>query len=234
MRGEVVRPEGPDGPGVILGEDGRRYAYTAARVHKGAVLAPGSEVDFIALGEDARDIYPLGASGASGGSGASASAQAQLAAGPEGFSALTSVKADGLFTGYFRAATRNYFKFTGRARRAEYWSFVLVTIILLTACIIADTYISEAFFGPEANGNPPFVPMLSTVLYIYSIVPGVSVTVRRLHDQGMSGLVFFVILIPYLGGLILFILMFFDSHRDPNKHGSSPKYGPAQTVNVFA
>ncbi|MBA3067143.1 MAG: DUF805 domain-containing protein [Hyphomonas sp.] len=231
MRGEVVRPEDPDGPGVILGEDGRRYAYTAARVHKGAVLAQGSAVDFIALGEDARDIYPLGAPG---GSGAPAGAQAQLAAVPEGFSVLSSVKADGLFTGYFRAATRNYFKFTGRARRAEYWSFVLVTIILLTACIIADTYISEAFFDPEANGNPPFVPILSTVLYIYSIVPGVSVTVRRLHDQGMSGLVFFVILIPYLGGLILFILMFFDSHRDPNKHGPSPKYGPAQAVNVFA
>ena len=226
MRGEVLKPDDTEGPGLILGEDGRRYHFTAARVHKGAVLAPGNAVDFIALGEDARDIYPLGVPAAS-------SAPPANVRTPLDFTPAASTKGDGLFTYYLRAVTRNYFKFTGRSRRAEYWSFILVTIVLLTACVIVDSYLSETIFGVDAAGAPNFIPMSSGLLYIYSIVPSISIVVRRLHDQGMSGWMLLLNVIPYLGGIIIFILMFFDSHRQPNKHGPSPKYGPAQTVNVF-
>lgn len=225
MRGEVLKPDDREGPGLILGEDGRRYLFTAARVHKGASLAPGNAVDFIPLGEDARDIYLLAAPAASPAPSIRRPAQDVTAA---------SARSDGLFTYYLRAVTRDYFKFTGRSRRAEYWSFLGVSIVLLTACVIADTYLSEAFFGVSIDGEPDFTPMTSALFYIYSIVPSLSMTVRRLHDQGMSGWMLLLNFIPYLGGLILFILMFFDSHRQPNKHGPSPKYGPAQTVDVFS
>ena len=50
----------------------------------------------------------------------------------------------------------------------------------------------------------------------------------------MSGWLYLLNLIPYIGPIILFILMFFDSRPSPNKHGVSPKYGGAQTVDVFA
>jgi uncharacterized membrane protein YhaH (DUF805 family) len=230
MRGEVLKPDDAYGPGVILGEDGRRYSFTAARVHKGEALKAGSRVDFIALGDDARDIYPLAAPGAS----VSSPAPASVLAAPVSFAPIGPAKGDGMFKYYARAVTRNYFKFTGRARRAEYFSFLFITIILLVVLTVVDVMLSEAFVGSDNYDSEDYIPITSGLLYIYSLIPSMSVTVRRLHDQNMSGWMLLMNFVPYLGGLILFILMFFDSHRNPNKHGTSPKYGGDQTADVFA
>ncbi|MBI1398988.1 DUF805 domain-containing protein [Hyphomonas sp.] len=230
MRGEVLKPDDPYGAGVILGEDGRRYYFTAARVHKGEALKAGSRVDFIGLGEDARDIYPLGPPGAS----VSSPAPASVLSAPINFAPVGPAKGDGMFKYYFRAVTRNYFKFTGRARRAEYFSFLFITLVLLVVLTIADVMLSEAFVGADNYNSEEYIPITSGLLYIYSLIPSMSVTVRRLHDQGMSGWMLLMNFVPYLGGVILFILMFFDSHRNPNKHGPSPKYGGDETADVFA
>jgi flagellar biosynthesis/type III secretory pathway M-ring protein FliF/YscJ len=50
MRGEVLKPDDATGPGLILGEDGKRYQFTSARVHKGAALAAGAGGDPAATG----------------------------------------------------------------------------------------------------------------------------------------------------------------------------------------
>lgn len=224
MRGEVLKPDGTSGPGLILGEDGRRYHFTTARVHKGAVLAEGSPVDFIALGEDARDIYPLtGKRPAISNTGIDA-AYAPAIAG----------RRDSLFKYYTAVITRNYFNFSGRARRAEYWGYLLFFVITLVVLFFIDAVISAAFFGLDAYGSPNFVPMLTALFYLYNVIPGIALTVRRLHDQDMSGWLYLITIVPYIGSLIIFILMFFDSRAAPNKHGASPKYGAAQTVDVFA
>ena len=229
MRGEVLKPDDADGPGVILGEDGRRYYFTAARVYKGEALKAGARVDFIALGEDARDIYPLAAPVS-----APAPALASVSAAPVSFAPIGPAKSDGMFKYWFQAVTRNYFKFTGRARRAEYFSFLFITIILLVVLTIVDVMLSEAFVGANNYTSEDYIPITSALLYIYILIPSMSVTVRRLHDQDMSGWMLLLNFVPYLGGLILFILMFFDSHRKSNKHGPSPKYGGDQTADVFA
>ena len=224
MRGEVLKPDGASGTGLILGEDGRRYDFTTARVHKGAALAEGSPVDFIALGQDARDIYPLtGARPAISNTGIDA-AYAPAVAG----------KRDSMIRYYTGVLSRNYFKFSGRARRAEYWGYLLLFVISLVVLFLIDTMISSAFFGLDAYGSPNFFPMLTALFYIYNVIPGIALTVRRLHDQDMSGWLYLISFIPYIGMLIIFILMFFDSRAAPNKHGASPKYGAAQTVDVFA
>jgi hypothetical protein len=111
MRGEVLKPDGLDGPGLILGEDGKRYYYTAARVHRGAVLAAGSAVDFIGLGEDARDIYPLG--GAAAVSAPPAGVNIDAAYKP-----AVAARNDGFFTYFLRAMSKNYFQF-------RWWSCLL-------------------------------------------------------------------------------------------------------------
>lgn len=224
MRGEVLKPDDATGPGLILGEDGKRYHFTSARVHKGAALAPGSPVDFIALGEDARDIYPLGRM-------LSPVVNTSIDA---AYTPAVAAKSEGMLKYFFRALTRNYFKFSGRARRAEYWGYILFFVISLVGLLFIDGVISAAFFGSDNYGNPEFVPILTVLFYIYNVIPDIALTVRRLHDQDMSGWLYLVNFIPYLGGLIIFILMFFDSRTAPNKHGVSPKYGAAQTVDVFA
>jgi uncharacterized membrane protein YhaH (DUF805 family) len=224
MRGEVLKPDDASGTGLILGEDGKRYHFTTARVHKGAALAAGAPVDFIGLGEDARDIYPL----------ASPQSPPPNINTDAAYIPAVPAKSDGMFRYFLRALSKNYFQFYGRARRAEYWGFLLLTIVTLIVLFIVDALISTAFFGVDTYGDPNFFPLLTGLFYLYSLIPGMAVTIRRLHDQDMSGWLYLLNIVPYIGGIVLFILMFFDSRPNPNKHGASPKYGAAQTVHVFS
>ena len=73
MRGEVLKADSPDGAGLILGEDGRRYQFSQVQVRNGSVLQAGQTVDFVGMGEEARDIYALGAAPAAAQAAASCS-----------------------------------------------------------------------------------------------------------------------------------------------------------------
>ena len=223
MRGVVLKPDNTDGAGLILGEDGKRYRFTTARVHKSPALASGTPVDFIVLGEEARDIYVLAA---------------QVVP-PEGVRVRTGAPVapagrDSLFKYFLRAISRNYFNFTGRARRAEYWGFVLFQIIMLILLLIPDTIITALAYSATDPDRIEFIPLFTGLFYLYSIVPGTAIAVRRLHDRDLSGWLYLLILTPYIGGLILFIFMCLDSRRETNKHGPSPKYGADAQVDAFA
>ncbi len=224
MRGEILKTDDDPGPGLILGEDGKRYTFLTARVHKGAALAAGAAVDFIALGEEARDIYAL-------------SPVAQKSGAPSieaAYVPAVAAKSDGMFKYFWRGITGNYFKFSGRARRAEYFGYNLVFVCVLIALYMADIAISLIFFGYDGEGGGEVWPVLSLLFFVYCFIPGMAVTSRRLHDQEISAWLLLLYFLSYIGGIILFILMFFDSRVQPNKHGASPKYGGAQTVEVFA
>lgn len=224
MNGEVLKADGELGPGLILGEDGKRYHFVSAQVHKGAALAAGARVDFITLGDEARDIYPLT------GRRPEAPSHSIDAA----YTPAVAAKADGFFKYFWRGITRNYFRFDGRARRAEYFRYNVVMLFTLLLLYSADIAISVVFLGYDGEGQGSVWPTLSGLFYLYTFIPGMALTSRRLHDQEISAWLLLLYLLLYIGGLILFILMFFDSRPGPNKHGASPKYGGAQTVNVFA
>lgn len=224
MRGEVLKPDDDTGPGLILGEDQRRYAFRTDRVHKRAALTAGTPVDFVSLGDEARDIYVL----------TRPSTPPPAALADAAYADPIAAKAEGLFTYFIRTLTRNYFQFNGRARRAEYFGYFLYWVITLVVLLLADSFVtSQVLFG-TSWGNPEFIPLLTTLFWLYSIIPGAAATIRRLHDQDISGWLYLIVFTPYIGGVILFILMFFDSRPNPNKHGPSPKYGPAQTIDVFS
>jgi uncharacterized membrane protein YhaH (DUF805 family) len=230
MRGEIQTPAGPDGQGTLQGDDGAVYRYSASQVRGRAVLKAGDVVDFVALGSEARDIYVPAMTSAPRPPPPTARSATQAAAAAK----AQAVPADNPVSYLARNLTRNYFRFTGRARRAEYWSYTLLWLLLLTACMIADGFLSALLLGAATAGEPEFAPLLSGILFVYSIIPGIAITVRRLHDQDMSGWLWLINFVPYIGPLILFILMFFDSRREANKHGVSPKYGAMQTADIFA
>lgn len=224
MRGEVLKPDDDTGPGLILGEDGRRYTFRTERVHRRTVLAAGTPVDFVSLGEEARDIYIL----------TRPSAPPPAALADAAYKPAIPARSDGLFVYFLRTLTLNYFQLNGRARRAEYWGFHLFWLVFLIFLLIVDGFVSAIFFGTNSFGDPNYVPVLTILFYLYSIIPSIAVTVRRLHDQDITGWLYLISFIPYIGPVIVFILMFFDSRPNPNKHGLSPKYGPAQTIDVFS
>jgi len=55
------------------------------------------------------------------------------------------------------------------------------------------------------------------------IIPGLAVSVRRLHDVGKSGWMYFIVLIPLVGVIWLLVLMLTDSNPGENQYGVNPK-----------
>ena len=235
MRGEVLKSDNLDGAGLILGEDGQRYQFTQLQVRNGAVLHAGQTVDFISMGEEARDIYALG----------TAAAPAQPATTPQAYTgappfmpaaayaAAVPLKSDGLWTYFTRALTKNFAQFHGRARRAEYWGYVLFATIFYVAALLIDVMLSLAFYGTDEYGDPIILPILFIVFVLYNILPSLSITIRRLHDRDLSGWMYLISFIPYIGGLILLVFMILDSKPATNKHGPSPKYMGVTTADTF-
>lgn len=61
---------------------------------------------------------------------------------------------------------------------------------------------------------------------LYSLavfIPSLAVTVRRLHDTNHSGWMYFVSLIPLIGGIWLLILLCTDGTHGQNQYGPDPK-----------
>lgn len=111
---------------------------------------------------------------------------------------------------------RNYANFNGRARRKEYWMFVLFNIIFGIAAMVIDNLLGIAV---EAIGYGPIYGLYSLAV----LIPGLAVAVRRLHDVGKSGWMLLVILIPIIGAIWILVLSVSDSQPGDNQYGSNPK-----------
>ncbi len=134
---------------------------------------------------------------------------------------------------------KRYADFEGRSRRMEYWMFTLFYVIvaaILAGLMIAGIPRPEVDeFGTVTGNQEPGVLFwlavgLLTVFVLGSIVPSIAVAVRRLHDQDKSGWLYLLSFIPYIGGLILLVLMFLPGTTGPNQYGEDPKDPNAASV----
>ncbi len=105
---------------------------------------------------------------------------------------------------------KNYANFNGRARRKEYWMFVLFNIIFGIALLVIDTIIGTG-------------AVFYAIYLIGVIVPSIAVSVRRLHDIGKSGAWFFISFVPLIGGIWFLVLMVTEGNLGQNQYGPSPK-----------
>jgi uncharacterized membrane protein YhaH (DUF805 family) len=114
---------------------------------------------------------------------------------------------------------RKYAVFSGRARRSEYWFFILFTAILGIVGSILD-----ATFGLRSGsyGSGP----IQGILQLAVLVPTIAVGARRLHDTGRSGWWQLISLIPFIGWIVL-IVFFVQDSQPANQHGPNPK-APAE------
>jgi uncharacterized membrane protein YhaH (DUF805 family) len=117
---------------------------------------------------------------------------------------------------WYLAVLKNYFGFSGRARRKEYWMFVLFNIIFFIVAMIIDNV-----FGTTIEGLPYGLFYFLYALAI--IIPALAVAVRRLHDVGKSGWFLFIALIPIVGAIWLLVLYCTDGNAGANKYGANPK-----------
>ena len=117
---------------------------------------------------------------------------------------------------YFLYCLQHYADFTGRARRSEYWYFVLFNFIV-------SILIGLSLGGIAGRLN---VPALVYLVHLWSLavfIPSLAVSVRRLHDIGRSGWWLLLSLIPLVGAIILIIWHCTDSQPGANQYGPNPK-----------
>ncbi|GLY94176.1 DUF805 domain-containing protein [Actinoplanes sp. NBRC 103695] len=120
--------------------------------------------------------------------------------------------------GYWLGCFRKYATFEGRARRAEYWWFTLLNV-LLYAIVLA-----VGFGLDSATGGEGVIPGVLIVLYVLAVfLPSLAVTVRRLHDAGNTGWFYLLSLIPFVGGIILLVLTLQAGNPGPNQYGPDPR-----------
>ncbi len=109
---------------------------------------------------------------------------------------------------------KKYATFSGRASRSEYWWWTLVSVIVsgvLYGLVLATTDLQAM----AATGTPEFGPAYVVYLLwaLATLVPGLAISWRRLHDTNRSGLWTFISLIPLVGAIIL--LVFYVSEPRP-------------------
>ena len=119
---------------------------------------------------------------------------------------------------YLKVMRDNYANFNGRARRKEYWMF---TLFFLLFALLAGFVIGILSAVGETVAMIAII--LAVVWYLAHLVPSLAVTVRRLHDTGKSGWFYLLAIIPYLGGLIIFIFTVIEGDKGDNKYGPDPK-----------
>lgn len=117
---------------------------------------------------------------------------------------------------YFLAVLKKYAVFSGRARRSEYWYFVLFNIIILIAAMGLDMLL-------ETNIEPMPYGAFYFLVGLAMFIPSLAVGVRRLHDVGKSGWFYFIALIPIVGSIWLLVLFFTKGTIGENEYGLDPK-----------
>ena len=121
---------------------------------------------------------------------------------------------------YLKVMRDNYANFSGRARRKEYWMFVLVQTIVMIGLMILDSVLGLDF---ELQGISLGYGYLYLIGIIVHFIPSLAVVVRRLHDVGKSGWFYFIFLIPIIGVLWLLVLYCTEGQKEDNKWGPDPK-----------
>ena len=124
---------------------------------------------------------------------------------------------------------RRYAEFSGRSQRKEYWMFVLFQIIV--AMVPYLFIIAGAPRFDQATGQPggsPGALFYLAVLFLLgfglvTIIPGLAVQVRRLHDTDRSGWWWWIQFVPLVGSIILLVFMCLDGTPGPNRFGPDPK-----------
>ena len=115
---------------------------------------------------------------------------------------------------WYLAVLKKYAEFSGRAQRKEYWMFVLFNLII--GFVLAFV---EGFFGSPG--------VLAGIYGLAVLIPGIAVSIRRLHDTNRSGWWMLICLIPVIGGLVLLVFMVLDSQKQENQYGPNPKAATA-------
>jgi uncharacterized membrane protein YhaH (DUF805 family) len=124
---------------------------------------------------------------------------------------------------YLKVVRDNYYNFSGRARRKEYWMFMLFHYLIVFTLVMVFALIAEINATEYEYDSFSFGSVTIIVYLLVTLIPCIAVTVRRLHDTGKSGWLYLLNLIPYIGRFIILIFTCIEGDKKQNKWGGNPK-----------
>jgi len=98
---------------------------------------------------------------------------------------------------FYIKTLKKYNDFKGRSNRKEYWYFVLFNLLISILLLVIDDNFKLIIDRDTGIG------LLSTLYSLIVLLPGIAVSVRRLHDINKAGKWLFLIFIPIVGSLWL-------------------------------
>ena len=127
------------------------------------------------------------------------------------------------FQDAIRSGIRNYVTFSGRASRSEFWYWALFALLVS----IASSIIDHKIFPFASTG--PIEGLTSLVLFL----PGLAVSIRRLHDIDRSGW-WWLIAFTVIGIVLLIVWACTRGTAGANRYGPDPLAGAAISQRVSA
>ncbi|OAL78268.1 DUF805 domain-containing protein [Acinetobacter sp. SFA] len=202
MKGSILNFSIQNNTGVISGDDNQHYTFNGADWRAERPPSRGDRVDFIvnSAGE-AADIYlALGNAIYLG---------EKISSELGKYSNLDQAEENYSSIDWFVKCLTNYANFSGRARRKEFWFFMLFCVILGIIAEVIDTVL-----GTE--------PIVNSLLNLALLVPSLAVGARRLHDIGRSGW-WQLLMLTVIGVLVLIWWWATETKPQNNKYGSPAK-----------
>jgi uncharacterized membrane protein YhaH (DUF805 family) len=121
------------------------------------------------------------------------------------------------FTDAIKTGFQKYIGFGGRAARSEYWYWVLFVLLLQIVAWLIDM----TLFGFNTTGVNP----IGVIISLATLLPGLAVSVRRLHDIDRAGWWIFLVLIPLIGAIVLIYWACLRGTVGANRFGPDPLAG---------
>ncbi len=109
-----------------------------------------------------------------------------------------------------RTVLSKYATMSGRAGRAEFWWWILATLIASAVANLLDYLL----FGSDSFYRP-----IGTILGLLILIPDFTVTVRRLHDTDRTAWWLLLTLVPVVGWLVLIYFYIQRGTPGPNRFG---------------
>jgi uncharacterized membrane protein YhaH (DUF805 family) len=108
--------------------------------------------------------------------------------------------------GNYAAPWKKYATFSGRATRGEFWTFVLINWAI---SVVLN----------QLGKNVGALEVVAIVWSLAILIPTIAVTWRRLHDSDRAGGWWFLVFLPIIGWIWLFVLVLLGGTPGPNKYG---------------
>ena len=124
---------------------------------------------------------------------------------------------------YFLDNIKNrYANFNGRARRSEYWYFIMYCFLFSIIAKVIDAVIVNPLLGMRADEvwDGGFIQVIAALIFL---IPTIALGIRRLHDIGKKGWWILIWIVPIIGFFVLLYFYTKDSQAGKNIYGLNPK-----------